>query len=123
MMAMRERLAKLIAERAPVPGHRPWPRYEVDEAAWITVAQELGQGGGDLLGLWGEKDNVHLALRVAGAAFPCVLNECSLSGNCKHRQGPTRLLMFRGSSADKGAPWFYGGRNRSFLATIVPARG
>ena len=26
-----------------------------------------GEGGGDLLGLWGDKDKVHLALRVAGA--------------------------------------------------------
>ena len=39
-----------------------------------TIAQELGEGGGDLLGLWGEKDNVHLALRVAGAAAPCVVS-------------------------------------------------
>ena len=68
MTVMSERLAKLIAERTPVPGHRPWPRYEVDEAAWIAIAQALGKGGGDLLGLWGEKDNVHLAMRVAGAA-------------------------------------------------------
>src|SRR5436190_16971648 len=71
---MSERLAKLIAERTPVPAHRPWPRYEVDEAAWITVAQELGQGGGDLLGLWSEKDNIHLALRVTGAAAPCLVS-------------------------------------------------
>src|SRR5438477_131044 len=69
MMAMltgRERLAELLANRAPVAGHKPWPRYEVDSHAWTAVAQALGEGGGDLLGLWGEKDNVHLALRVAG---------------------------------------------------------
>ncbi len=71
---MSERLAELLAERTPVPGHRPWPRYEIDEADWLTIAQELGKGGGDLLGLWGEKDNVHLALRVAGAAAPCVVS-------------------------------------------------
>jgi Ni,Fe-hydrogenase III large subunit len=74
MTIMSERLAKLIAERTPVPGHRPWPRYEVDEAAWITISQELGKGGGDLLGLWGEKDNIHLAMRVADAAAPCVVS-------------------------------------------------
>ena len=74
MTVVSERLAKLLAERTPVPGHRPWPRYEIDEAAWATIAQELGKGGGDLLGLWGEKDNVHLAMRVAGAAAPCVVS-------------------------------------------------
>ena len=66
MMVVSERLAKLLAERTPVPGHRPWPRYEIDEANWSTIAQELGKGGGDLLGLWAEKDNVYLAMRVAG---------------------------------------------------------
>ncbi len=71
---MSERLAKLIAEQTPVAGHRPWPRYEVDQAGWIVAAQALGEGGGDLLGLWGEKDFVHLALRVAGAATPCVIS-------------------------------------------------
>jgi Ni,Fe-hydrogenase III large subunit len=74
MMAVSERLAKLLAERTPVPGHRPWPRYEIDEANWVTIAQELGKGGGDLLGLWAEKDNVYLALRVAGEAAPCVVS-------------------------------------------------
>jgi Ni,Fe-hydrogenase III large subunit len=71
---MSERLAALIAGRTPVAGHRPWPRYEIDEADWLTIAQELGAGGGDLLGLWGEKEHVHLALRVAGAAAPCVVS-------------------------------------------------
>jgi Ni,Fe-hydrogenase III large subunit len=69
-----DRLAALIADRAPVAGHRPWPRYEIDHETWIQVAQALGEGSGDLLGLWGEKDNVHLALRASGAAAPCVVS-------------------------------------------------
>jgi len=71
---MSERLAALIADRTPVSGHRPWPRYEIDDAAWVTIAQELGKGGGDLLSLWGDQDQVHLAMRVAGAAEPCVVS-------------------------------------------------
>ncbi|MSP46888.1 MAG: hydrogenase expression protein HypE [Xanthobacteraceae bacterium] len=71
---MSERLAKRIAEGTPVASHRPWPRYEVDQAGWTGAAQALGEGGGDLLGLWGETDFVHLALRVTGAAAPCVLS-------------------------------------------------
>jgi hypothetical protein len=75
MMTMSaERLAALIADRTPVAGHRPWPRYEIDHDAWLAIAQALGDGGGDLLGLWGEKDNVHLALRVKGVSLPCVVS-------------------------------------------------
>ncbi len=69
-----ERLAALLANRAPVAGHRPWPRFEIDPDTWTAVAQALGEGGGDLLGLWGEKDNVHLALRVKGEPQPCVVS-------------------------------------------------
>ena len=42
---MSERLAALIAEWTPVTGHRPWPRYQIGDAAWIMIAQELGKGG------------------------------------------------------------------------------
>jgi Ni,Fe-hydrogenase III large subunit/Ni,Fe-hydrogenase III component G len=73
MTAMSEQLAALLAKRAPVGSHRPWPRYEIDHDTWTAVAQALGEGGGDLLSLWGEKDNVHMALRVAGHARPCVV--------------------------------------------------
>ena len=68
---MSERLAALIADRTPVSGHRPWPRYEIDDAAWVTIAQELGKGGGDLLSLWGDQDQVHLAIvLMAGLWLP-----------------------------------------------------
>ena len=72
-MTMSNRLAALIADRVAVAGHRPWPRYEIDHDTWLAIAQALGEGCGDLLGLWGEKDNVHLALRVRDAASPCVV--------------------------------------------------
>lgn len=71
---MSERLAALLTNRAPIGGHRPWPRYEIDHDTWLAVAQALGEGGGSLLSLWGEKDNVHMALRVAGQAQPCVVS-------------------------------------------------
>jgi len=78
---MAETIATLLANRTPVAGHRPWPRYEVDDDAWSAIGEALGQGGGDLLGLWGERDSVHLALRAEGEAIPAVVsvrvrNEC-----------------------------------------------
>jgi Ni,Fe-hydrogenase III large subunit len=54
-----------LSSLTPVAGHRPWPRYEVDEAAWQAIGASLGKGEGDLLALWGEPGAVHLALRSA----------------------------------------------------------
>ena len=52
-----------LAQLAAVPGVKPWPRYEVDSATWDTIGRMLGEGHGDLLSLWGERDRVHLAFR------------------------------------------------------------
>jgi Ni,Fe-hydrogenase III large subunit len=52
-----------LASLTPVADHRPWPRYEVDRATWEAVGASLGKGEGDLLGLWGDRGVVHLALR------------------------------------------------------------
>jgi Ni,Fe-hydrogenase III large subunit len=71
---MSERLKALLAEQAPAAGHRPWPRYHLDHSAWITVSRELGEGAGDLLSLWGDKEDCYMALSVAGEAAPCVVS-------------------------------------------------
>ncbi len=78
---MSDRLARLLADRAPIAGHRPWPRYEIDDETWSAIGQALGEGAGDLLALWGEREAVHMALRAVGQAIPCVVsvrvkNEC-----------------------------------------------
>ena len=62
-------LARLLANRTPVAGHRPWPRYEVDhDAVDRRSGRRWATGGGDLLGLWGDKDIVHMAIARRGAA-------------------------------------------------------
>ena len=71
---MSDALVALIQRHPPDPNHRPWPRYEVDEEVWTAVGQGLGEGSGDLLGLWADKELIHLALRVAGADAPCVIS-------------------------------------------------
>ncbi len=69
-----QQIATLLSSFAPLPGHRPWPRYEVDADTWTAVAQALGEGGGDLLGLWADDTHAHLAVarRHAGAALRAV---------------------------------------------------
>jgi Ni,Fe-hydrogenase III large subunit len=77
-------IAGLLAGRAPAGSHAPWPRFDVDAATWSAVAKALGAGEADLLGLWGDAGQVHMALRapdgapfvislaVAGESFPSV---------------------------------------------------
>lgn len=56
------------------PGHHPWPRYQVDEAAWIRAAHALRNGICTLVGFWGEAKQVHLALANASYDSLCVLS-------------------------------------------------
>ncbi len=66
-------IATTLAKFAPVSGHAPWPRFEVDATTWEAVGQSLGRGEGDLLGLWGDTGAVHMAVR-ASSAPPCVVS-------------------------------------------------
>src|SRR5262249_56694464 len=63
-----------LATLAPVPLHRPWPRHAVDAKTWTTVARALGEGAGELLSLWADEDEVHLALRWGARAAPVVVS-------------------------------------------------
>ncbi len=45
-----------------VASHRPWPRAVVGSDGWKRAIQELVDARATLLGLWGDKDAVHLAL-------------------------------------------------------------
>jgi Ni,Fe-hydrogenase III large subunit len=67
-----QRIAALLSSLAPVADHRPWPRYAIDADTWTAVGEAVGQGAGDLLGLWADGNQVHLALRTEG--LPCVLS-------------------------------------------------
>jgi Ni,Fe-hydrogenase III large subunit len=66
-------IASTLAGLPPVAGHAPWPRYDVDTPTWTRIGKALGSGAADLLGLWGDADAVHLALRAAPAE-PCVIS-------------------------------------------------
>ena len=54
---------KDIAEKGRnVAAHRPWPRAVVGRDAGGGAVQHLVDAGATMLGLWGDKDAVHLAL-------------------------------------------------------------
>ncbi|WP_442755672.1 NADH-quinone oxidoreductase subunit C [Methylocystis sp. JAN1] len=61
---------------APIPGEtcRPWAREEVDDAGWRRAAEEIAEGGADLLALWSDGDEVYLASSAPGAPAPRILS-------------------------------------------------
>ena len=77
---MSEHLSRLLANEIPVPGHRPWPRYEVDHMLWVTIGQALADGTDDLIGLWADKDAVHMAIRPAPPKSACVISTAVRNG-------------------------------------------
>jgi Ni,Fe-hydrogenase III large subunit len=73
MTAVDTAIAAILARFAPAGFHAPWQRFDVDAEAWTAIAKSLGNGAGDLLGLWGDVGTVHMALRVP-PADPCVIS-------------------------------------------------
>jgi len=55
-------LAELIGRGKRDEAHRPYPRAIVDGETWRLAAEEPRDGRLTLLGLWGERDAVHMAL-------------------------------------------------------------
>ena len=55
-------LADIAKTGKKVEGHRPWPRAIVTGDSWKLAIKELVEARATLLGLWGDKDAVHLAL-------------------------------------------------------------
>ncbi|MHB1101597.1 MAG: hydrogenase large subunit [Devosia sp.] len=55
-------LSTLIPEGTPVAHHDAWSRAVVDAKGWGRAAVDLAQNRLTLLGLWGERNVVHMAL-------------------------------------------------------------
>jgi Ni,Fe-hydrogenase III large subunit len=55
-------LAEIVLEGRRVDAHRPWLRAIVSPAGWELARQRLADGRLILLGLWAERDAVHMAL-------------------------------------------------------------
>src|SRR5688500_2436466 len=70
-------LRDLLDNGRRIAAHRPWPRAEVNAEGWESATVLAADGRCTLLGLWGEKDAVHMALAVqdpleiAVLSLPC----------------------------------------------------
>jgi Ni,Fe-hydrogenase III large subunit len=71
--------AAVLAELTPIEFHAPWRRFDVDAPTWTAIVQSLGGGEGDLLGLWGDIDTIHMALRAPPADPFVVSLACTLT--------------------------------------------
>jgi Ni,Fe-hydrogenase III large subunit len=57
-------LGDLLDNGRRIAAHRPWPRAEVNAEGWESATVLAADGRCSLLGLWGEKAAVHMALAV-----------------------------------------------------------
>lgn len=64
----------IVGDCPEVTGLGPWPRYAVDEAAWIRATHGLHNGVCTLVGYWGEPGRIHMALADATYTALCVLD-------------------------------------------------
>lgn len=67
-------LSDLLAKGKRVASHRPVPRALLDADAWMEAAQALAGARLTLLGLWGERDAAHMAVRDAESNATAVLS-------------------------------------------------
>ncbi len=62
----------------PTESSRPWPRQVVDQTGWLRVIREISKGHGDMLGLWSDGADVHMAvLDHESSDIAIVTVECS----------------------------------------------
>ena len=62
----RTRLRDVIRAGRIVEEHRPWPRAVVSHEAWRLAQACFTAGQWTLLGLWAEREHVHMALTDEG---------------------------------------------------------
>src|SRR5437899_10610750 len=63
---VRTKLHDVIRAGRIVEAHRPWPRAIVNREGWRRAASLLSNGQWTLLGLWAEREQVHMALTDEG---------------------------------------------------------
>ncbi len=70
-------LLDFLSSGTPVERHRPFPRFRLDIRAWRALVGQLATSEWSVMALWGEADEVHVALRdeetgeIAVASHPC----------------------------------------------------
>ncbi|HRQ65241.1 MAG TPA: NADH-quinone oxidoreductase subunit C [Xanthomonadaceae bacterium] len=66
-------LSEFVAA-APLDSQKPWPRALASVETWRAAAARLARGDWELLGLWGESEGVHMAVREPASGTAAVLS-------------------------------------------------
>ena len=70
-------LMEFLSAGQPVAEHRPFPRFRLDSSSWHGMIEQMPSAEWTVMALWGEPDEVHVALRdeengqIAVASHPC----------------------------------------------------
>ena len=65
-------LQALLTQLPPVASHRTWPRVRVSDTTWCAIGAALRAGELELLGEWGDEEQVHCALREPAGQLLCI---------------------------------------------------
>lgn len=78
-----------------MPGHRPWPRFQLDAKGWRSFEDRLSAADWTLLAEWAEPNEIHAAFRdeqsneIAVVSHPCLNHR--FIGLGKRRPGAIRI--------------------------------
>ncbi|MGE5545876.1 MAG: nickel-dependent hydrogenase large subunit [Solirubrobacterales bacterium] len=70
-------LLEFLSAGREVPGHRPYPRFQLDAKTWRRMVEQMAVSNWEILAEWGEPAEVHVALRgedsgaIAVVSHPC----------------------------------------------------
>jgi Ni,Fe-hydrogenase III large subunit len=114
-------LGDILGQCQRVASHHPWPRAIVDSEVWESASFLAADGLCTLLGLWGERDAVHMALalpdpgEIVVISLPCP-DGAFPSVGCHHppairlERAITDLFGLRPQGAVDTRPWLDHGR-------------
>ena len=74
-------IAEIIAEGTDASGSAPWPRVKVSPEIWDVAGQWLADGAWTLVAYWGDKAQVHIALREAESGITGILSLDAVDGH------------------------------------------
>jgi Ni,Fe-hydrogenase III large subunit len=117
MMSLRETM-RSGGEAGP---SKPWPRHVVDQTGWLRAVREISKGQGDLLSLWSDGAEVHMAiLEHESSEIGLISIECSHGGfpSVAHLHPPAMRLEraiqdiygITSNGLPDARPWFDHGR-------------
>jgi Ni,Fe-hydrogenase III large subunit len=90
-------LRETVQKGQAIAAVRPWPRRVVDRDIWIAAGRQIADGQGDLLSLWSDAAQLHIAIALHEPFEIVILSLDCPDGRCPSlaRQHPPALRLER----------------------------